>query len=351
LRDTNPKSKIQNSPSPQQIAPSPSFDAPLPWDHIDTGIDKQWLKADLERALAAAIVPDCSFDGCSHCGVCGVDFGHNVVIEPPAIPQFAGQYVPNSTKVQRLRVWFGKLGEMALVSHLDLLRLFDRAVRRASLPISFTNGFHPSPRISIAQALPLGVTSSGEIVDFELTQQVEPKTFEQKLSTQLPGDIPIYQVVPIELKEPSATQILSGAEYLITVATDAGINLEQWHEWVEKIKNLDTIWWEQTTKSGKKQTVNLRDRLFELEAIKPPKRPSRRRSEALERQEQQDDSVVLRYLGSCQQDGNKLRPEHVIFMLEQVAQLKFQLRSIHRQRLILDTLVESDRGVGDRKKT
>ncbi len=314
--------------SPQPPAPSPSLDTPLPWDYIDTGIDKKWLKADLERALAAATVPDCSFDGCSHCGVCGVDFGHNIVIEPPPIGQFAGHFVPNNTKIQRLRVWFGKLGDMALVSHLDLLRLFDRAVRRAALPISFTNGFHPSPRISITQALPLGVTSSGEIVDFELTQQLEPETFRQKLSSQLPGDIPIYQVTPIELKDPSATKILSGAEYLLTVATHARVNLVQWQEWVEKVKSLDTIWWEQTTKSGKTQMVNLRDRLFELEVVEPYNRSS----------SEDNNSVILRCLGSCQQDGNKLRPEHATYMLEQVAQVEFQLLHIHRNRLLLEAV-------------
>lgn len=319
---------LQEGESPTAFIVHPSLDAPLPWDYIDTGIDKQWLKADLERAYSAATVPDCSFDGCSHCGVCGTDFGHNIVIEPPSIPQFAGHFVPNNTKVQRLRVWFGKLGDMALVSHLDLLRLFDRAVRRAALPISFTNGFHPSPRISITQALPLGVTSSGEIVDFELTQQLDPETFRQKLSSQLPGDIPIYQVTPIELKDPSATKILSGAEYLVTVATQISVNWAQWQEWVEKVKGLDTIWWEQTTKSGKTQMVNLRDRLFELEVVEPHNRSS---SEA------DDSSIVLRYLGSCQQDGNKLRPEHIIYMLEQVAQVEFQILHIHRNRLILES--------------
>ena len=64
-----------------------NLDAPLPWDHLDTGIDKQWLKDDLQRALEAATVPDCSFEGCSHCGICGPDFGHNVVAPPPPDPR------------------------------------------------------------------------------------------------------------------------------------------------------------------------------------------------------------------------------------------------------------------------
>jgi radical SAM family uncharacterized protein len=58
----------------------------LPWDHIDSGVDKAWLAADLQSALAAAVVPDCSFDGCSRCGVCGPELGHNVVVPPPPVP-------------------------------------------------------------------------------------------------------------------------------------------------------------------------------------------------------------------------------------------------------------------------
>ncbi|MER3477276.1 MAG: TIGR03960 family radical SAM protein, partial [Leptolyngbya sp. ERB_1_2] len=171
-----------------------SLDAPLPWDHLDTGIDKKWLKEDLQRALEAAIVPDCSFEGCSHCGVCGVDFGHNIVIPPPEIPEFSGHFEPNQTRAQRLRVRMGKEGEMALLSHLDMLRLFDRVVRRASIPLAFTGGFHPSPRIVPASALPLGVSSSGEIVDFELTRSMEIEEFRARLIAQLPAEIPVYTI-------------------------------------------------------------------------------------------------------------------------------------------------------------
>jgi len=305
--------------------PTPdSLDRPLPWDRIDTGIDKKWLKEDLQRAMEAATVPDCSFDGCSHCGVCGVDFGHNIVIEPPPTPQFAGHYVPNNTKVQRLRLWFGKLGDMALVSHLDLMRLFDRAVRRAALPVAFTAGFSPSPRISVALALPLGVTSSGEIVDFELTQIVDPAVFQQQLSSQLPADIPIYDAIALDLKTPAAMKTLTGAEYILTVAATQTATPAQWQEWLDTIKNSAEIWWEQTTKSKKTYQVNLRDRLFELELV-PPHNPAG----------ELDNTFNLRYTGSCSQDGNHLKPEHVTFMLEQVAHQEIQLLHIHRQQLIL----------------
>jgi radical SAM family uncharacterized protein/radical SAM-linked protein len=297
------------------------LDVTLPWDHIDTGIDKKWLKDDLQRALSGVIVDDCSFSSCSHCGVCSTDFGHNIVIEPNVCPDFAGEFVPNTTKAQRLRVWFGKTGDMALVSHLDLMRLFDRVVRRASLPIAFTGGFHPSPRISLASALPLGATSSGEIADFEMTQAVDPKEFRSLLSAALPSDIPIYSVVEIDLKAPAAATELETAEYLITVAVESE-TISQWQAWIDTIKGQSEIWCEQTTKSGKNKKVNLRERLFDLQLINPSV---------------SDNVATLRYVGSCRNDGGLLRPEHILFMLEQVEAVEFQLLHIHRQSLGLQS--------------
>jgi radical SAM family uncharacterized protein/radical SAM-linked protein len=310
----NEQSKIQNPKSKIEMIQ-------LPWDHINTGIDKAWLKADLERALAAATVPDCSFDGCSHCGVCGVDFGHNIVVKSLPIPEFVGQFQPNQTKVQRLRVWFGKQGEMALTGHLDLVRLFDRAVRRAALPICFTGGFHPGPRISIANALTLGISSSGEIVDFELTQKLEVAEFREKLAAQLSAEIPIYHVEEIDIKSPTATQLLEKAEYLITVEASESVILEQWQNWIDSVNNTAEIYQEKVTKSGKKTQVNLCDRLFSL---------------TLETQENDRiQPVKLRYLGSCRNDGTMLQPEQVIYMLEQFSQQELHLLHAHRQELLL----------------
>ena len=295
-----------------------SLDDALPWDHIDTGIDKQWLKADLQRALEAAIVPDCSFEGCSHCGVCGTDFGHNVVVPPLPIPPFAGHFEPNQQRSQRLRVRLGKMGEMALISHLDLMRLFDRAVRRASLPVTFTGGFHPAPRIVSANALPLGTTSSGEIVDFELTETIDPQVFWEKLASKLPSEIPIYSVELVEVSAPAATQLLEKAEYRITIDFTKAASSTQWQAWIDTIKAKKEIWFEQTTKSGKLQSINLRDRLFDLALI-----------------EVSELQAVFRYIGSCRNDGTLLRADHVLHLLEQASQQELRLLQIHRTQLIL----------------
>ncbi|MDJ0617192.1 MAG: TIGR03960 family B12-binding radical SAM protein [Calothrix sp. MO_192.B10] len=302
-----------------------SLNQPLPWDHIDTGIDKKWLQEDLHRALAAATVPDCSFDGCSHCGVCGTEFGHNIVIPPPPIPEFAGEFVPNTNKVQRLRVWFGKQGDITLTSHLDLVRLLERIVRRARIPVAYTGGFHPHPRIAIANALTLGASSSGEIMDFELTQAMDAATFQQKLTAVLPADIPIYKVETLDLKAPAANQLLASAEYFLTIAVVDDITPITWQTWIDTIQATPEIWWEHTTKSGKTKLVNLRDRLFELELVQT----------ANEKNHHPETTTTLRYLGSCRNDGVVLRPEQILFMLEQTAGREFQLLHIHRKQLVL----------------
>jgi radical SAM-linked protein len=320
-----------------------ALDGPLPWDHLDTGIDKDWLKADLQRALEATTVPDCSFDGCSHCGVCGIDFGHNVVVPPLPIPAFSGQFTPNQHREQRLRVWFGKQDDMALISHLDLVRLFDRAIRRAAIPIAFTGGFHPGPRIVPAHALPLGTTSAGEIVDFDLTESMDPDIFLQQLAAQLPTTLPLYRVEPIPVNAPSAAQLLRQAEYFLAIrpveasvgiAQDGiaqdGIAQDQWQGWVDQLLAAPEIQVEQTTKSGRVQMVNLRERLQLLELVSGAAMPQALQSALVE------PWVGLRYLGTCRSDGTLLRPEHVVKMLEIISQVELQVLRVHRQQLLLE---------------
>ncbi|MFZ4640266.1 MAG: TIGR03936 family radical SAM-associated protein, partial [Nodosilinea sp.] len=305
------------------------LDAPLPWDHLDTGIDKAWLQQDLQRALEAVTVPDCSFDGCSHCGVCGPDLGHNRVVPPLPIPDFVGHPQPDHTRVQRLRLTLGKLGSMALISHLDLMRLFDRALRRASLPISFTGGFHPGPRVAPANALPLGVTSTAEVVDFELKRPIDPESFRQRLAAQLPDEIPLYTVVEVPLEGPSATKVLEQAEYYLRLAADSHPHPSPpWQDWVTGLLAIDTLPWVKVTKSGRSQTIDLRPLLYTMEIVDPNSLPV----PALAPDPQE---VVVRWLGSCRNDGNLLRPDQLAWMLEQVAGEPLVIRHRHRSRLVL----------------
>ncbi|HEY9689059.1 MAG TPA: TIGR03936 family radical SAM-associated protein, partial [Coleofasciculaceae cyanobacterium] len=303
--------------APGAIDPAVLLDRPVPWDHLDSGVDKQWLKEDLQRALEAATVPDCSFDGCSHCGVCGYDFGTNVVVPPPVIPVFQGQFKPNQTRAQRVRLRFAKRGEMALLSHLDLMRLLDRAVRRAAIPISYTGGFHPSPRIVLAHALSLGTTSEGEILDLELTAVWPLAQIRTALAEQLPPDLVLLSIEDVPLKDPAANQLLDRAEYEIDVrATDE--RAIDWAAALATVLDRPEWLWEKTTKSGKTTQVNLRDWLDELTLVTVT-----------------GDRATLHYCGLCRNDGQQLRPEHVTWLIEQATERELILTRSHRCGLIL----------------
>ena len=311
---------------------------PLPWDHIDTGIEKQWLQDDLKRALAAATVPDCSFEGCSHCGICGPDFGHNIVVPPLEIPQFDGHFKPNQTRAQRLRIKVGKLGDMALIGHLDFARLMDRAIRRAALPIAFTGGFHPGPRISPANALPLGITSTGEIIDFELTEAINPDDFRARLQEQLSDDIPIYEAIEVSVNSPSATKCLDRVEYLIAVDTADG-KRGNWESWVQQILAAEQIMQTKITKSGKPKEVDLRSRLFELSIAEASQLAALSASvgDRLTLGYKDTAPTVLRYIGSSRNDGTLLKPQDMVAMLESISGAEILLGPVHRMQLILNS--------------
>ena len=94
----------------------------------------------------------------------------------------------------RINFIFAKKGEMKFISHLDLMRLFMRALRRARLPIKMTEGFSPHPKISLKRALKLGVESENEEATFVLREPIPLEDFKQRLQRQLPEGIVVKDV-------------------------------------------------------------------------------------------------------------------------------------------------------------
>jgi radical SAM-linked protein len=99
--------------------------------------------------------------------------------------------------VLKLKAIFSKKGDLRLISHLDLMRLFQRASRRADLPVTVTKGFSPRLKISIMRALKLGVESSGEEAIFYMDQKVEPDRFARSINEKLPEGVKIESVEEI----------------------------------------------------------------------------------------------------------------------------------------------------------
>jgi radical SAM-linked protein len=112
----------------------------------------------------------------------------------------------------RARITFTKQGALRYTGHLDLHRLWERAMRRADLPIAYSQGFNPQPKISLAAALPLGFSSRGEVLDVRLNEDIPLEEITQRLKDNLPRDVQIVGVEQVDDRAPALqTQVLSAA--------------------------------------------------------------------------------------------------------------------------------------------
>jgi radical SAM-linked protein len=102
--------------------------------------------------------------------------------------------------LDKVRTRFRKSGDLRLVSHLDLMRSLERLLRRAMLPFRMTEGFHPTPRLVLAQSLPLGVVGHNEVMELELTEEVGPDEVLRRLRGQAPPGIEFLSARRIPVK-------------------------------------------------------------------------------------------------------------------------------------------------------
>lgn len=130
----------------------------------------------------------------------------------------------------RARIAFSKSGPLRYIGHLDLQTLWERAARRAGLPLAYSHGFHPQPKITFASALPLGFSSRAEVMDIRLRSDIELVDLPQRLAEALPAGIAVLDVKQVDDAEPPLQTQVRSAEYEVTLidevdtaALEAGI--------------------------------------------------------------------------------------------------------------------------------
>ncbi len=117
----------------------------------------------------------------------------------------------------RARITFSKTGALKYIGHLDLQTLWERAARRAGLPLAYRHGFHPQAKINFASALPLGFSSRAEIVDVRLQSDVAMDQLPSRLQNALPEGITILDVRGVDDSEPALQMRVEAAEYEVTL--------------------------------------------------------------------------------------------------------------------------------------
>ena len=139
----------------------------------------------------------------------------------------------------KARIKFRKYGVMKFIGHLDIMRYFQKVMRRADIPIAFTQGFSPHMIMSFAQPLGVGVTSDAEYFDIELTEPISSKRAIEQMNKANVEGIEIVSFVEIpEDKKCSGMTIVAGAEYAVSLLESnktSDITKEITDEWKEKI--------------------------------------------------------------------------------------------------------------------
>jgi len=150
--------------------------------------------------------------------------------------------------MQRLRVRFRRGEELKFISHLDLMRLWQRAFNRAGIALAYSEGFTPHPRISLAAPLALGVTSHAELMDIFLAKWISPDSFTTAVSNQLPPGIEILQVNQISPTLPSLQAQIRYAEYEVRLDTDK--KQKEIESAISSLLSLERLPWQHQRDTG-----------------------------------------------------------------------------------------------------
>ena len=209
---------------------------------------------------------------------------------------------------QRIRVRFSKRGTLRFISHLALMRAFERALRRAGLPLRMTQGFNPHPRISFPFPLGVGTEASDEVMEFELEGWTPPDEVEQRLRGAVP---PGVEVRSTEAIPPNETGQAVEATYVVRPTNPASPESRIDPARAKALLNQDEIL-AQRQRKGRMRTVNIRPYLLDLRVT---------------------DGVMTLRLSVAQ--GATSRPEEVLAALGLPDDRLHQLFHMERTRVVL----------------
>ena len=163
-----------------------------------------------------------------------------------------------ATAPTRYRITFAKTESMRFTGHLDLHRTWERTFRRAGLPLAYSEGFNPHPRLNIGAALPLGCLSRGDLIDAWLERRMDPAEVEQALRRAAPPGIEVESVKPADAGEPVLQSRIRTARF--EASSPSFPDAATMNRSIEELMALDHLLRERRGKS-----YDLRQRIERLE--------------------------------------------------------------------------------------
>jgi radical SAM family uncharacterized protein/radical SAM-linked protein len=239
---------------------------PLPWDHIDTGVSKTFLKLEWEKALEGSQTPDCRDGECHLCGVCDFETTQPVTHKAGAgVPAAGGAPMRKvDGPFKKLRVSYAKRGSARYFGHLELAKIFVRAFSRAQIPLRFSEGFHPAPKVSFESALPVGTESLAEHFTVQVPLHVSRETVMRRLNKELPEGLTITACNTADRTSSAAGPKL--AHYTVTLK-EGTFSEAELRDFLDK-KAWPFI---KTNRKGRAKTIELKSVVKQLTLPSPEK--------------------------------------------------------------------------------
>ncbi len=251
-----------------------SVDEPLPWDHLDMFIPKEWFVADWQRAMELKHAEDCRHKRCHKCGVidevrdlCASMLRDNVAgrkfekvwvdehkdEDGKVRPKFEERVEPRP--VQRLWIRIGRTGSARFLSHLEAMNAWMRSLRRAHAPLAWSQGFHPHARFAFDTATATGEETVAGLMDILLVETVDPAVLVDRLASLLPEGFSALSAREVPLNAPSLMSVTRGGSYTLWFA---GTTADELRAKVDALLARDAILMKRTGKvKGKKREIQV----------------------------------------------------------------------------------------------
>jgi radical SAM-linked protein len=213
----------------------------------------------------------------------------------------------NTPIKQRLYIHFGKFDALKYISNLDLAKVWERALRRAGLPILYSQGFNPRPRIQLGSALPLGISSECEILDVSLRERIPLDGLVERIAATSPAGLRIYSIDEVPVRSPALQTQVRSAEYRIHFEDPVDLDLLKTR--IAQLMEGETLERERERK-GKQTLLNIRPLVYGL------------------RLDEAGDLIAHLAVG----DQGNVRPDEILAALD----LPEAAVNVHRFRLHLD---------------
>jgi radical SAM family uncharacterized protein/radical SAM-linked protein len=248
-----------------------SLDEPLPWDHIDMGVSKSFLQQEWQKAMSGERTEDCRDGDCKSCGVCDFDEIEPKVAAPSdasaPLDAITGQKrFPRNAENQdnvKLKITFAKKENARFFGHLELVKIFIRAIQRSKIPVSYSKGFHPMPKIAFDDPLPVGIESEKETFNLHIKKSIKPQAIVSVLNAHLPDGISILACRFDKKTKKKPDFILE--KYMIKGPERFCFNKDM----LENFLARTVFNFSRTNRKGKERIINLRDRILLMVSSKP----------------------------------------------------------------------------------